>query len=100
MASYAYMKVHVKGNVRVLAICDEEILGKTFREGKLKIEVKKEFYGDKKVLLDEVFEAIENADIVNMVGENVVNEAIRRGCVLEEGIIRIAGIPHVQIVKL
>ena len=29
---------------KVIAICDEDILGKTFREGKLKLEISGEFY--------------------------------------------------------
>ncbi|MEX2753333.1 MAG: DUF424 family protein, partial [Candidatus Freyarchaeota archaeon] len=37
-----YLHIRRVNNEIMVAVCDEEILGKTFREGKLKIEVKKE----------------------------------------------------------
>jgi len=94
------MKIHRRGNIKILAICDEDILGKTFREGRMKIEIKEEFYGERKIPLNDIFELIEDADIVNMVGKRVIYEAIKRGYIPQEGIIEVAGIPHVQIVKL
>jgi len=100
MSCYVYVKLHTRGSVSVLAICDEDLLGKSFREGMLKLEVKRDFYGERKVPIDEALRMIEEAEIVNMVGRNVIGEAIRRGLIPSEGVITIAGVPHVQIIKL
>lgn len=100
MSNYVYIKLHTRGELTILAICDEEILGKTYREGILRLEIKKEFYGDRKVTIDEALRMIDEVMIVNMVGRNVVGEAIKRGIIPSEGVITVAGIPHVQIIKL
>jgi hypothetical protein len=43
---------------------------------------------------------IENSTIVNMIGKNVVKEAIQRGYVHPEAVLNIEGVPHAQIVKI
>ncbi len=100
MTCYVYVKLHERGGVLILAICDEDILGKSFREGQLRLDVNPEFYGGEKVTLEEALKLMDKANIINMVGRNIVEEAIRRGYVPVEGVITIAGVPHVQIVKL
>ncbi|MEM3726668.1 MAG: DUF424 family protein [Candidatus Bathyarchaeia archaeon] len=89
----------IGGNV-LLAICDCEILGKTLREGKITFHVKEEFYKGTKVNIDEAIDMIENSNIVNMIGKNVVHKAIERGYVHPEAVLNIEGIPHAQIIKL
>ena len=101
MVKMVYIKKHVKGNIVLIAVCDKEILGMTFREGRLKIEIKNSFYGGElKPIDDELFKMLNNANIVNMVGKTIIEEAIKRGFIPREGVLTIAGIPHVQIVRL
>ncbi|MEM0058110.1 MAG: DUF424 family protein [Candidatus Bathyarchaeia archaeon] len=94
------MKVRKIGNHVLLSICDAEILGKTFREGKIVFQVTKEFYGEEEVEIEEAIAMIENSTIVNLVGKNVVEKAVEKGYVHPEAILRIEGVPHAQIVKL
>ncbi|MEM2082428.1 MAG: DUF424 family protein [Candidatus Bathyarchaeia archaeon] len=84
----------------LIAACDGELLGNVYREGRLKMEVSREFYGGRLTDVEEVVRSIDLADIVNLVGERVVGEAVRSGKVHRDAVIRIAGIPHVQIMKL
>ncbi|RLF17413.1 MAG: DUF424 domain-containing protein [Thermoprotei archaeon] len=101
MTKRVYVKKHIKGSITLIAVCDENILGKTFRDGVLKIEVKHSFYGGElRPIDDELFELLDSANIVNMVGKEIVEEAIRRGFVPRSGVLIIGGVPHVQIVKL
>ncbi|MEM3527597.1 MAG: DUF424 family protein, partial [Candidatus Bathyarchaeia archaeon] len=39
-----YVKVYVKDRQKLVAVCDSNLIGKTFREGKLKLEVTSKFY--------------------------------------------------------
>jgi len=84
----------------LLAICDAEILGKTFHEGKIAFHVKEDFYKGARVTVEEAVEMIENSTIVNMVGKNVVQKAMERGYVHPEAVLDIEGVPHAQIVKI
>jgi hypothetical protein len=94
------MNIKKIGRNVLLAICDAEILGRTLREGKIVFCVKEEFYKGARVNVEEAMSMIENSNIVNMIGRNVVKKAIQKGYIHPEAVLDIEGIPHAQIVKL
>lgn len=95
-----YVKVyHVHGEVLVAA-CDEGLLGKTFREGELKLEVRERFYKGELREAEELKALLDKATIANLVGEECVGKAVELGYVDEGRILRIEGIPHAQIAKM
>ncbi|WP_297487736.1 DUF424 domain-containing protein [Thermococcus sp.] len=95
-----YIKVYrVQGEV-LLAACDEELLGKTFREGEFKLEVKERFYGGELVEEGRLRELLEEATIANLTGERCVSKAIDLGYVDPDRVLRIQGVPHAQMAKL
>ncbi|ASJ09998.1 hypothetical protein A3L12_01130 [Thermococcus sp. P6] len=95
-----YVRVYrVQGEV-LLAACDEELLGRTFREGKLKLEVKERFYKGELVEEDALEELLEKATIANLTGERCVGRAVELGYVDEARILRIQGVPHAQMAKM
>lgn len=79
-----------------MAACDEDVLGCTYREGKLKLEVRPDFYdgfaGDEAVLEAQ----LRACTIANLVGKNVVEFAIELGFVARENVLTIGGVPHAQ----
>jgi len=91
--------VHDKNGVMV-TICDAELLGETFRKGRLKLEVNREFYSGVLCQIEEAMEALANADIANLVGQATVNAAIGKGLVDPGAVINFGRVPHVQMVKL
>ena len=84
----------------MVACCDKELLGQIFREGKLKLSLQTNFYGNATVDLLEALVLLDGADILNLVGENIVRAAIDRGLVHPHAVISIAGVPHVQVMKV
>ncbi|MHA1606273.1 MAG: DUF424 domain-containing protein [Candidatus Freyarchaeota archaeon] len=98
------MKVYLSerriGDDVIIAICDEEILGKTFREGDLKLEVKKDFYGGRLVPVEDGLKAIERGTIVNLVGNVIISKAVEAGLIPAEGVIKIQGVAHAQKIIL
>ena len=95
-----YLNVKKMGENVVLAVCDCDLLGKTLREGKIVFHVKDEFYKGRKATIEEAVGLINNSTIVNLVGKNCVENAIAKGYVHPEAVLKIEGIPHAQIVKL
>lgn len=94
------MKVYrVKGEVMV-AVCDEELIGRDFREGELKIEIREEFYGTESVSEDEVKRALRQATIANISGEKAVKLAISMGIVDEKRVLKIGECWHAQMVVM
>ncbi len=94
------MKVYrVRGEILV-AVCDSEIVGKTFREGDLKIEVKEEFYGKEEVSEEEVKKALKMATIANITGKRAVELAIKIGIIDKDNVLKIGDCLHAQMVML
>lgn len=94
------LKVYrVRGEVLV-AVCDSDIVGRTFREGDLKIEVKESFYGERDVGEEEVRNALRMATIANITGRKAVELAIRMGIVDKENVLKIGECWHAQMVVL
>ena len=84
----------------MVACCDEELMGKTFREGKLRLSLEPGFYGDSVCGLGEALVLLERAEILNLVGKTVIDAAIIKGIVHPDAVILISGIPHVQVMRL
>jgi len=95
-----YAKLQKCGEHVLLAACDEELLGKTLKDGKIIFKIHEEFYKGPKMAVEEAVVLIEESTIVNMVGENIVKKAIERGLVHPEAVLNICGVPHAQIVKI
>ncbi|MBO8174684.1 MAG: DUF424 domain-containing protein [Thermococcus sp.] len=95
-----YVKIYrVQGEI-LLAACDEDLIGKTFREGELKLEVKERFYKGELRDVEELEHFLKEATIANLVGERCVGKAIELGYVDKERVLYIQGVPHAQMAKM
>lgn len=99
MSAKFYFKVHQHPSETVIAICDEDILGQTFRGEKAKITVTDFYKGD---LVEEEFVLLNIGafTILNIVGNRIVELAIREGLVSEDNVIVIGDVKHAQAVKM
>lgn len=84
----------------MVSICDQDCLGKIYREGKFVLKVTSQFYGDQLVPIEKAMYELRRATIANLVGETIITECIKSGLVHEKGVIRINGIPHAQIISM
>ena len=84
----------------MVACCDEDCMGRIFREGRLKLAPETTFYGSAVMGLSEALVMMNGAEILNLVGKKIVDAAIANGLVHPDAVIRIAGVPHVQVMKL
>jgi len=91
--------IHDKRGVLVAA-CDAGLLGETFRQGKMKLEVNTQFYGGALCTIEKAMEALVEADVANLVGETTIKAAVDKGLVDPEAVIYFGAVPHVQIVRL
>lgn len=94
------IKIYKQGNDILIGACDEKLIGKKFTDGKLQIDVSKEFYDGERINADTLKRYLENATIANLVGEIAVKCAIELGLIDPDCVIKIKGIPHAQMVKM
>jgi hypothetical protein len=94
------IKIYKQGKDLLVGACDEKLLGKRFEEGKFQIDVKKEFYGGKRVTREALKAYLEGATIANLVGQETIKCAIEAGIIDPACVIKIKGIPHAQMVRM
>ena len=87
----------IKSQRDIVAVCDSELIGKRFEEGKLNIEVKENFFLGEEVDEEKAIEIMEKMAgedaTFYIVGEKSIKAALEAGVIDEEGIIKIQGIP-------
>ncbi len=92
--------MHANETGSVLAAADAELIGKTLNEGKISLNVSKTFYHEKIVDENEFAEHLNEAENVNLIGEETFKVAVKQGLLTQNGVKRIAGVPHAQIYKI
>jgi len=92
------VRFHIRDTEMILAACDEELIGKTFREGKAKLTVSKLFYCSEIVDESELKGMMLRATSMNLVGPRTIAAAKDLGLVHET--ISIEGIEHAQTVRM
>ena len=95
-----YMKRYDAEDQIIVAVCDKNIIGKKFREGKLVLKLDNSFYRGIEANEKEVKEALSRATIANIAGEKAIACAVDCGCIDPGTVIFIQGIPHAQMVRI
>jgi hypothetical protein len=93
------VKIHkTHDGKKIVAVCDDGLIGKKFKEGNVQLDLSSKFYKGEKKGEDEIMKIFYEAYIVNMVGEESVNLGKKAGFVAEENIIYIQNVPHAQAI--
>jgi len=85
-------KVHRHGRSTLVSVCSDDLLGKKFREEKNLLDVNNHFFGGEKLPLSELKNILQEFDNVTLVGNDVVDEAVRRGFIKIESIKVVKGV--------
>ncbi len=85
----------------VVAVCDKELLGKKFEEGKFQLDIKESFYKGKETPEEDIIKIMKSFSredaTFNIVGKKSVATALKAGIVSEDNVGKIRGIPFVLI---
>jgi len=79
---------------RLVNVCDEELLGKEFRERGAVLSVKEEFYGGVPVDEDVAADEMKRADILIVIGKRAVELALRERVIHPAAVLSIGGVPY------
>lgn len=96
------MLVKVYNSYRtVITICDTDILGKKFEQGRFQLDIRENFYKGEEIsekkLLPLIKDYAKEDATFNIVGKDSVNAALKAGIISQEGIRKIQGIPYAMI---
>lgn len=95
------MRVHRVRREVVVAACDAELLGRELPLGKGtgKVKVSSHFYGERKVMREELVWALHHGTIVNLLGSRVCQIAQEEGFLAADHTGTLGGVPHAEIVS-
>jgi len=91
-----YVKIHKSEKSKIIAVCDEDLIGKEFEEGNLYIKVSDNFFKGEKKNKEEVKKILKDANSANFIGKESVSIAVELWLVDEKNVIKIKGVPHAQ----
>lgn len=95
-----FIKIH-ESYRKVVALADEELIGKKFEEGKKQLDVRESFYKGEEVSFDRAVRMLEDLRsddaTFNIVGEKSVKAALKAGILDEQNIGKVAGIKFALI---
>ena len=93
------VKLHktTEGN-RIVAVCDNELVGKRFEEGKLQLDLTSNFYKGEEKKDEEIIKLVNVPCVLNIVGERSINFFLKLGKIDKNKILRIKDVPHAQAI--
>jgi len=94
-----YVKKYNFGADIMVAVCDTELIGKSFEGGGLLLKISESFYKGKESTEREVVDSLKHATIANLVGERAIKCALDNDFIEEANVISVNGVPHAQMVK-
>jgi hypothetical protein len=95
-----YLKEYDLESGIMAAVCDMELVGKSFRGGDLYLKITESFYKGKEATEREVVGSLKHATIANLVGKRAIKCALDNNFIEEANVIFVDGVPHAQVVKL
>ncbi|NQV08530.1 DUF424 family protein [Candidatus Woesearchaeota archaeon] len=84
----------------ILAVCDEELVGKIFDEGEKHLDLSSNFYKGEKRTEEEVKNLLKMTHIINVAGKNSINFILKKGIISKEEVDYTKKIPHTQVIIL
>ena len=91
------VKIHKKDGRTLVAVCDDDLIGRRIEEGEFQLDLSSDFYNgtsySDKVLVRDI---MRNADILNVVGKKSVALALEEGLIDKAHIITVKDVPHAQ----
>jgi hypothetical protein len=94
------VRVYRHGSETVVAAADKSLLGRCLREDEIRLDVCSSFYEGEDADEELLVSRLQMATIANLVGEETVGAATRNNLISEECVMKIEGVPHVQMVKM
>lgn len=95
-----WVKIH-KSYRTIVAVCDEDLLGKKFEEGIKLLEVRETFYNGQKVSKEELIQILRREakedSTFNIVGKESIETAIEARLIEKDSPKKVKGIPFVLV---
>jgi hypothetical protein len=84
---------------KIVNICDEELLGRSLRDGNLKVDISRDYFLGVRVDEETAISQIREVDIVNLVGNRIVARALKEKLAHPRAVRKIEDVSFLMIYK-
>ncbi len=81
----------------MINICDLDLVGKVINKGDFEINISKEYFHDEEIDDGEATNLLKSSSMLNLVGKNVVDLALKLKLAREESVKVIEGVPFLMV---
>lgn len=92
-----YIKTHESIKSYVVAIADENLIGKKLKGKEIEITVSEQFYKGQLCDEEKASKILQECPNLNIIGKNIIELAKKLNLIKEENIIYFKDVPHCQI---
>lgn len=85
---------------KIVAACDLHILGNSYAEDGVNLEVAEDFYGGEELGLEAIVEHLQEFLTANLVGNELVEALVEEGVVNPPEVDEVDGVKHVQLFRV
>lgn len=91
-----YFKIHKTKNGNILAVADENLIGKKIKTKGIEFFVNPRFYGQEKVSKEWLIKKLQSNEIItlNLIGKEAVQTGIEAGKIDRNRVVMIGKVPH------
>ncbi len=91
----------IKSYREIVVICDSDLIGEKFEDGKFQLDLKGEFFKGEETSEEKTIEIMQDMSkedaTFNIVGKKSINTALKAGIISQTGIKKIQGIPFAVV---
>jgi len=92
-----FVKEHIHNDRKLISLCDGNLIGKEFEEKDFTIKISKSFYLGEPMFEKEIIGLVQEGVLLNIIGEESVNFALKNNLIQKAGIKRIKNIPFALV---
>ena len=98
MAEYVVRLMNWNG-LRLLNVCEKELLGSVVKGDGLEMRISEDYFGGEVVEREEVIRLVKECEIVNLVGNEIVEAVVEEGLANGDAVRIIGGVSFLMIFK-
>ncbi|MCD6511639.1 MAG: DUF424 family protein [Thaumarchaeota archaeon] len=98
MAEYVVRLMNWNG-LRLLNVCEKELLGSVVKGDGLEMRISEDYFGGEVVEREEVIKLVKECEIVNLVGNEIVEAVVEEGLANGDAVRIIGGVSFLMIFK-
>jgi len=91
----------IRSHRDIVAVCDSDIIGRKFEQGKFQLHVKENFFKGEEMAEQEVLKILKKMSkedaTFNIVGKESTQTALKAGIITRQGIKKIQGVPFALV---